>query len=466
MASRPLGGANMHTQLQASIHASPYTICNPLRLATPKPKPMNTNPQQSWAALIGFDWGDSKHAIAIRFGDQPPQTLLLEHSPESLHAWLDQLHIQTAGRPVALAIEASRGPVVHALIQRPWIHIFPVHPATSSHQRKAFKPSGAKDDIPDALLLLSILENHQDKLRPLNLEDPLTRTLDGLCRARRKAVDQRTDISNQLTSLLKDFFPQALQWCGSNLWSPMALDFLSKWNCLAALKTSKPSTIKRFYLQHNVRSASLLDQRLQQIKSAVPLTSDSAVLDVSTRVLNLLIDQLRTLQKHIQLLEQVIATTFAQHPERSLFMNLPGAGQNLAPRLLCAFGTDRSRLQSAADLQRSAGVAPVKEGSGKKTWIHWRWNAPTFLRQSLVEWAAQTVTYSHWARAYYQQQRAKGSGHWATLRALAFKWLRILWRCWINHSLYNEETYLRSLEKRKSPIAATARSFQLAATSS
>lgn len=426
---------------------------------------MNTKTQQSWAALVGFDWGDSKHAIAIRFGDQPPQTLLLEHSPNSLHAWLDQLHKQTGGRPVALAIEASRGAVVHALIQRPWVHVFPVHPATSTHQRKAFKPSGAKDDIPDALLLLSILENHQDKLRPLHLEDTLTRTLDGLCRARRKAVDQRTDISNQLTSLLKDFFPQALQWCGSNLWSPMALDFLSKWNSLAALKTSRLTTVKRFYLQHNVRSASLLEERLQQIKSAVPLTSDPAVLEVSTRVLKLLIDQLRTLQNHIHLMEKAIDKSFAQHPEHSFFKNLPGAGQNLAPRLLCALGTDRSRLQSAADLQRSIGVAPVKEGSGKKSWIHWRWNAPAFLRQSLVEWAAQTVTFSPWARAYYEQQENKGSGRWAILRALAFKWLRILWRCWINQSLYNEETYLRSLEKRKSPIAARARAFQLAAQS-
>ena len=102
----------------------------------------------------------------------------------------------------------------------------------------------------------------------------------------------------------------------------------------------------------------------------------------------------------------------------------------MAPRLCVAFGTDRQRYPRVESLQKYSGVAPVRESSGKQNWIHWRWNAPRFLRQTFVEWAGLSVKYSAWARAYYDQQRKRQKGHAAVLRSLAFKWLRILWRCW------------------------------------
>jgi len=108
-------------------------------------------------------------------------------------------------------------------------------------------------------------------------------------------------------------------------------------------------------------------------------------------------------------------------------------------------------------MQRYFGVAPVTEKSGGRCWIHWRWNAPTFLRQTLIEWAGQTVVFCPWAKAYYEQQRRKRTGHHAILRALAFKWLRILWRCWQSRVDYDQERYLQQLEKRRSPIATRAR---------
>jgi hypothetical protein len=108
------------------------------------------------------------------------------------------------GQPVAVAIEASKGAAVYALLERPWITIYPIHPATSTRHRAAFRPSGAKDDTPDALVLLSLLEHHRDRLRPLELDDAATRTLAGLVAARRKAVDRRTLLSNQLQSTLRD----------------------------------------------------------------------------------------------------------------------------------------------------------------------------------------------------------------------------------------------------------------------
>ncbi|HZR21663.1 MAG TPA: IS110 family transposase [Verrucomicrobiae bacterium] len=412
-----------------------------------------------WAALIGFDWGHGSHAVALQADSAATETLTLEHSAEQLHQWLDQLEKRFGGKPVAVAIEASKGAAVYALLERPWITIYPIHPATSARQRSAFRPSGAKDDTPDALVLLSLLQLHRDRLRPLPLEDEPTRTLARLVEARRKAVDRRTLLSNQLQSTLKDYFPQALELMGDSLAAPLALDFLGKWPRLTDVQAAKNTTIKNFYHRHNVRRPELIESRIQRIRSARLLTRDNAVTEVAVRVVLLLVAELRILQEHIVAFEAAIAEAFAAHPEKNLFRELPGAGASLAPRLLVAFGTLRERFADASAMQRYFGVAPVTEKSGGRVWVHWRWNAPAFVRQTLVEWTGQTVVYCPWAKAYYEQQRAKRVGHWAILRALAFKWLRILWRCWQQSKAYDQEKYLRQLEQRRSPIAVMAHQF-------
>jgi transposase len=428
-------------------------------------KSTDQNPETQFVALLGLDWGHQSHALALRTGDDCVETLTLEHSAENLQQWLDQLEQRCAGQPVAVAVEANKGAVVYALLERPWITIYPIHPATSARHRAAFRPSGAKDDTPDAMVLLSLLERHRDRLRPLVCEDEATRTLAGLVEARRKAVDRRTLLSNQLQSTLRDYFPQALELIGENLSAPMALDFLKKWPRLTDVQAAKDATIKSFYHRHNVRRPQLVADRVQCIRAARSLTRDAAVIEVSVRIVRLLTAELCLLQEHIAEFQNAIAKAFAAHPEKNLFRELPGAGAVLGPRLLAAFGQCRDRFEDAASMQRYFGVAPVTEKSGGRKWVHWRWNAPVFVRQTLVEWAGQTVVYCPWAKAYYQQQRSKGVGHWAILRALAFKWLRILWRCWQKSETYDEEKYLQQLEKRGSPIAALARRYaQIMAT--
>jgi len=422
---------------------------------------MNNNASPEFAALIGLDWGDRSHAIAVQPAGADIQTSTLPHSAESLHQWLDQLETTYNGRPVAVAIEASKGAVVYALLERPWLTIYPIHPATSTRQRSAFRPSGAKDDTPDALVLLSILQHYRDRLRPLQTDDEATRTLAHLVEARRKAVDRRTLLANQLKSTLKNYFPQALVMVGEDLTIPMALDFLAKWPRLTDLQCAKEITLKNFYHRHNVRRSELIQTRLDFRRSARLLTRDSAVVEVSVRVVRMLLAELHVLNEHIGEFEATIDEAFTEHPEKSFYRELPGAGTVLAPRLLAAFGTARDVFPDAGSMQRYFGVAPVTEKSGGRCWIHWRWNAPTFLRQTLIEWAGQTIVFCPWAKAYFEQQRAKRVGHHAILRSLAFKWLRILWRCWQSRQDYDQEKYLQQLEKRKSPIAARSRQIAL-----
>ena len=124
---------------------------------------------------------------------------------------------------------------------------------------------------------------------------------------------------------------------------------------------------------------------------------------------------------------------------------------------MAAFGEQRGRYQSAAQVQKYAGVTPVTEHSGKKCWIHWRLQCPKFLRQTFVEWAAETIPRSFWASAYYRQQRGKGCSHQAAQRSRAFKWIRILYRCWQSRTPHDKSTYLNSLKRHGSPLLNSIR---------
>jgi hypothetical protein len=304
------------------------------------------------------------------------------------------------------------------------------------------------------LVLLTILQQHRDQLRPLQLDTAATRELAALTEIRRGAIDRRTTLSCELQSTLKTMYPQALALCGDDLWTPLALHFLERWPELAQLQRARPDTLRDFYTAHNSRRPDVIKRRLELIAQARPLTTDRAVIAPAILQIQLLLAVLRALQAQIEPIEARIAALFAVHPEAPLFANLPGAGPALAPRLLVAFGTDRQRYPTAASLQKYGGVAPVREKSGRQIWTHWRWNAPKFLRQSFVEWAGQTIPKSAWAKAYYQQQKRSGKRHQTILRSLAFKWLRILWRCWQDRLPYDEARYLQSLIQRKSPLAA------------
>lgn len=157
---------------------------------------------------------------------------------------------------------------------------------------------------------------------------------------------------------------------------------------------------------------------------------------MAVRIVRLLVVELRVLREYVAEFESAIASAFARHPEKIFSVNCRSRS-GVGPRLLVAFGTLRDRYANAAAMQRYFGVAPVTERSGGRAWVYWRWNAPVFVRQALVEWAGQTVVYCPWAKAYYEQQRVKRVGHWAILRALAFKWLRNLWHCWQKSEAYD-----------------------------
>src|SRR5262249_44216819 len=147
-----------------------------------------------------------------------------EHSPEAVDAWAMQWAKRFAGRPVAVAVEQSRGALVYALLKFQHLVLYPVHPSTSYDYRKAGFPSGSKDDPKDAELMPDLVTLHRARLRVLQPDTEQTRQLQILVEKRRQLVDDRTAHLNRATDQLKLYFPQVLGWF-DDLASPMCKDF-------------------------------------------------------------------------------------------------------------------------------------------------------------------------------------------------------------------------------------------------
>jgi transposase len=405
-------------------------------------------------AWIGLDWADQEHHLRLQAVDSSRvEARVVPQRPEALQDWVRELRARFSQGYIAVALEQSRGALIYALMNYDFFLLYPVPPKTLADYRQAFFGSGAKSDPGDSNLLLELVRCHRDRLRLWQPDDVCTRQLRLLVEQRRKLVADRIRLTNRLTQLLKEAFPQALEWAGE-LGRAAACQFLTHWPSLAAVQRARRSTLRQFFLTHFRLHPDQLEQRLEQIHQAQPLTSDPAVLKTSSLMLPLLAAQLQALLPSIETLDAAIAERFAQHPDHGLWAGLPGAGPVLAPRLLVAFGSDRQRYQNAAELQQFSGIAPVTESSGQSRWVHWRLACPKFLRQSFHEFAAQSVRRSAWAKAYYLQQLSRGAHHHAALRALAFKWIRILYRCWQNHTPYHEPLYLQALARHGSPLLA------------
>jgi len=207
-------------------------------------------------------------------------------------------------------------------------------------------------------------------------------------------------------------------------------DLLDRWPTLEQLQKVPVSRLRQFFHRHHCRQAKLIATRIEEIGTARPALKDRAIVEVQASVVPVLVQVLRTLRSGIEKLDRQMAEAVAEHPDYYLYQSLPGAGPVMAPRLLAAMGTQRERYSSAQELQAFSGIAPVMEQSGKSKWVHSRWRCPKFLRQSFHEWAGHSIRFCPWARAFYQQQRTRGKGHHAATRSLAFKWMRILFRCW------------------------------------
>lgn len=414
-------------------------------------------PNSASPVIIGIDWASQKHDVCVIDPAtllQEPKRECLEHCPEAILRWADKLRQAFPGRTFAVVMEQSRGALAHALLDAERFTLFPINPKQLSRFRDALYPSGSKNDVTDALLLAQFFQHHKEHLRAWLPDTVETRRISNLAEFRRRLVEDRTRLTLKLSDALKLYFPFVTQhFSGSSLASKVVTKLLGRWSTLSQLKRAHPKTLKQFFQSHGL-GESRAEELATAARKATALTTDAAIVDSYSSYAASLSQQLSSVVESIAKFDSELAELTAAHEDEKIFRSLPGAGDALVPRLIAAFGTDRGRFGSAEEVQNYSGISPVTEQSGKSRVVKKRFMAPTFVRQTFHEFAEHSRRWSKWAKLWFEQKKANGMGHQAAVRALAFKWIRIIYRLWQSSDQYDESRYIESLIKSGSPLAA------------
>ena len=419
---------------------------------TPTTASQNTRPAEDPVA-IGIDWADREHAFHLVDAQGNELDGDFEQTPEAIHDWVAMLRRKYPQAVFHVCVEQSKGALISGLMMREGIHIFPINPTQLANYRKAMRHGGAKRDPNDAKLLGKFLLHYGDQLSLLEPGDETTRKLIILAQDRRRIVDQRTAVANELKATLKQYFPLILQLWSTKTYAPSMCRLLLKWPTLEKLKAVKITTLRKFFYGQNLRGDHI-ESKLEQIAQAKPLTRDAAILQSYAmriqRLAKLLLVDAEIIDRYNREIEKLLVA----HADFPIVASLPGAALQMRSRMIAALGTDRTRFTNAESLQKFSGIAPVTSQSGNTRIVSHRWACPKFHKQTFHEYAGLSITKCKWAKAYYQLMLSRGKKPQMARRALAYKWQRIIFRCWQDRVPYDESRYLERLRATNSPLLA------------
>jgi transposase len=390
--------------------------------------------------FCGVDWAERHHDVAIV--DDSGRLLAKRRITDDLVGFtaLSALladHVDAAGFvPVDIAIETDRGLLVAAL-RAAGHRVYAINPRAVSRYRDRHGVSGAKSDPADALLLAQIMRTDRDAHRPLPEDTELVSAVRVLARAHQDAVHARQQTANRLRSLLREFFPAALQ-AFPDLTTRTALAVLAAapTPTAAAALTRAGLTDLLHVAGRGTRPAEAT--RLVEVFAAEQLHQPAQVEQAMGAAVAAVVTTLRGADQAVRDLEQALAPSFEQHPDAEIIDSLPGLGLVLGARVLGEFGDDRTRWPDAASRRCYAGSAPITRASGKGRVVLSRHVRNRRLSDACYLWAFSALTKSAGARAYYDRRRAAGDTHSKALRRLSNKLLGQLHHCLTRGITYDE----------------------------
>jgi transposase len=400
---------------------------------------------------IGIDWADQSHQICVRsLSDRRilAQFLIPASLPglQSLSAKLAALGATPAS--CAVAIETNQGLLVSYLLDQGF-QVHPIPPAAVKPYRARRRRTGAKSDPDDAQILSDILCQDSHLFPPLARDSGLVSQIRSTYRARQQLVRHRTQLINQLKSNLKSYFPSALQLF-SSLDSAIAHAFLLAFPSPQAAHLASQQQLRSFFSKHHYSRPDCIPHILQQLSQPpLPIASWAALAGHS--LTQALLAQLAVLRQHIARLEKELAQLLSQHPDAHIFLSLPRVGVILAAGLLGEIGDCRHKFKRAAHIQAFAGTAPVTFQSGSSRKVRFRFACNKPLRTVLQQFARQSTLAggSAWARAYFSNQVERGHSSSRAYRALANRWVAIIFRLWQDGTHYQEDFHLKNIAKRQ-----------------
>lgn len=392
----------------------------------------------------GVDWAESHHDIALidERGELVAKQRIGE-SVEGFHALVELL--AAAGDdptdPIPVAIETPRGLLVAALraTGRP---VYPINPMAVARYRERRTVAQSKSDHVDAMTLANILRTDMHAHRPMPADSELVRSIAVLARAHQDAVWRRTNASNELRSLLREYFPGFLA-----VFAPRDGGLTSR--VARAVLAIAPTPAKAARLSTARISAALrragrqrgIDALAVQLHDAfrVPQLHQEPLVEqaMGTQAQRLLAT-LNTECDSVEELANATAEAFAQHPDYAIITSFPGLADTTGARVLAELGDDRSRFTDARALKAFAGSAPVTRASGRSIAITHRKVKNDRLAAVGFVWAFAALTGSTGARAHYDRRRTAGDRHAAAMRHLFNRMLGQLYHCLQTRQRYNE----------------------------
>ncbi|MFD4723424.1 IS110 family transposase, partial [Streptomyces sp. NPDC058423] len=160
----------------------------------------------------GIDWAERHHDVALV--DDTGELLAKRRITDDAAGYqllMDLLaeYGDTEDAPIPIAIETSRGLLV-AVLRTGKRQVFAINPMAAARYRDRHSVSRKKSDPGDALVLANILRTDMHAHRPLPQDSDLARAIAVLARAQQDATWNRQQNSNQLRSLLREYYPSAL----------------------------------------------------------------------------------------------------------------------------------------------------------------------------------------------------------------------------------------------------------------
>lgn len=396
---------------------------------------------------LGVDWADQTHAVWVVDEDGTKVAArTVAHTAEGLSEWGRELDEWRAQRiELWAAIERPEGRVVDFLLDH-GVMVYPVNPKALDRARDRFRQSGAKSDPFDARVLADFLRTDHAHLQALQPSSDAAQELKLLTEDCQRHIRQQTRLVNQLTATLKAYYPRALEV--AELTTALAREFLQAYPTPEAVTALTERQWQRWARAHRLsetRTRALWDV-LQQPQLPVP----AHVVRAKARLMQSLVTQLTPVVAAVGEYREAIEDFFARMPAAPWARTLPiGKHGITAPTLWARLGDAPGRWESFRHLQAQAGAVPVTKRSGKQRVVQFRFACDKALRYVVDQVAFLSLLSSAWARAYYDQQRARGHSHRQALRALGAKWLKIIFVMWQRQVPYDEQYHLATMMRQQ-----------------
>jgi len=408
--------------------------------------------------FVGDDWADDHHDVAVM--DQAGEVLARRRLPEGV-AGVGQLHALIAEHAddpaqVAVGVETDRGLWVAALVAAGY-QTHAVNPLSVARYRQRDATSGAKSDQGDAATLADMVRTDRHHHRTIAGDSDQARAVKVLARAHQRLIWDRQRQVNRCRSVLREFFPAALDAFGSDLAHPDATAVLRAAPTPAAAARLSISAIsaalRRGGRQRNVAGRAAV---IQAALRAPQMRTPAAVEAAYGAQVAAMVAVIAEMTRQIAALEADLAKGFEAHPDAEIVRSLPGLGTVLGARVLGEFGDDPTRYADGKARRNYAGTSPVTRASGKKRAVLARYVRNRHLADACYQWALCATNTSPGARAFYDEHRAKGETHDQALRVLSNRLVGILDGCLRSRSLYDENKAWGHRSSVSSPAAEVA----------